>query len=187
MNSVIEGLNSLHERYAKHYEEAGLTPKTEYISNWDAPCYVGKPSGGDIAWRAVPQTEPLDFSGVEHALEMQLDDQVKVFFSCVYAGDLALEFKGNSLELLQVMHPEDGERLQQNLIGHVMMKQRLQQTITLFLGVTDEDDLLISVNNETGAVGLEYVGKDQHEILADDLASFLTMLAPRLPADEFEA
>lgn len=187
MNSVIESLKLLHERYAAFYQAAGLTPKAEYISNWDAPCYLGKPSGGDIEWQAVPQTEKLDFSGVEHALEMQLDTQVKDFFSYVYAGDLMLEFRDNALELLQVMHPEDAERLQQNMIGHVMMKQRLGQTITLFVGVTDEDDLLISVNNETGEVGLEYAGKDQHEILAPDLASFLAEVQPRLPVDEFEA
>ncbi len=187
MNSVIESLKLLHERYAAFYQAAGLMPRAEYISNWDAPCYRGKPSGGEIDWQAVPQQEKLDFSGVEHALEMPLDTQVKDFFSCVYAGDLALEFRGNQLTLLQVMHPEDGERLQQNLIGHVMMKQRLKQSITLFVGLTDEDDLLISVNNETGEVGLEYVGKDQHEILATDLASFLAEVEPRLPADEFTA
>lgn len=184
---AAEAIAELHERYQRAYQAAQQQPSTEYMSGWEAPCYVGTPSGGEIAWRPVAQNPALDFSGVEHALEMPLDTETKILFSAMYAGDLILEFASNELVLLQVMCAEDGERLQKNLIGHVMMKQRLEQPITLFIGLTDEDDLLISVDNETGAVGLEYVGKPQHEVLAANVSEFLEQLSPRIDGAEFSA
>ncbi len=53
------------------------------------------------------------------------------------------------------MSHHDFERLQQNLIGHILMKQKLKQAITLFFAVTDEDDIILSVNNNTGEVWAE--------------------------------
>lgn len=171
-------LTSLHQRYASHYASKQAQPMTEYISGWDAPCYVGRPTAGQIAWEAVAQLPEIDFAGVEQALEIHLDGGVKDFYTTYFAGDLYVRFRERPLVLLQVIHPEDGERLLKNLIGHIMMKQQLEQTVTLFIGLTDEDDLMLTVNNETGAIGLEYVGKDQHEILAGDMETFLDALEP---------
>ncbi|RUO36303.1 SecY-interacting protein [Aliidiomarina sanyensis] len=178
MTNATTALAELHERYAACYAAKERHPTTEYISGWNAPCYRGKPASGEIGWEAVPQEPELDFSGVEHALEMSIDQGVKDFYKAYYAGDMYVRFRDRPLVLLQVIHPEDGERLLKNLIGHVMMKQRLEQAVTLFIGLTDEDDLMLTVNNQTGAVGLEYVGKDQHEILAGDMESFLRRLDP---------
>lgn len=178
MQSVYQALADLHQRYQEAYAAAQCLPQTEYISNWDAPCYQGKPKSGEIGWKAVPQEPALDFGGLEHGLEMPIQDSVKAFFSSFFAGDMVLRFREQFVTLLQVMHPEDGERLQQNLVGHVLMKQRLRQPVTLFIGLTDEDDLLVTVNNTTGAVGLEYVGQEQHAILAGDLEAFLERLEP---------
>ena len=54
------------------------------------------------------------------------------------------------------------------------MKQKLKQTPTLFFGLTDQEDLNLVVNNDTGEVCLEYVGKGPHEVLAKDLVAFLS-------------
>lgn len=178
MNAVKMALEALHVRYARCYEKRDALPTTEYISGWDAPCYRGKPKSGDIGWEAVVQDPSLGFDNVEKALELSLDEGVKAFYGTFYAGDMYVEFREQPLVLLQVLHPEDGERLQKNLIGHVLMKQRLEQPITLFIGITDEDDLMLTVDNTTGAVGLEYVGQPQHEILAGDMESFLERLTP---------
>ena len=59
------------------------------------------------------------------------------------------------------------------------MKRRLRQRDTLFFAVTDEDDFVLSVLNETGEVVLERVGKEPQEILATDLTSFLQSLKPQ--------
>ena len=73
---------------------------------------------------------------------------------------------------------EDFERLQQNLIGHLLMKQRLKQPPTLFFGLTDEDDFILSVDNASGEVVLEQVGKLPTRCLAPDLATFVDGLTP---------
>jgi SecY interacting protein Syd len=81
-------------------------------------------------------------------------------------------------ELLQVWNEEDFERLQQNLIGHLLMKQRLKQSPSLFFGLTDEEDFILTVINDTGEVALEQVGKPAQEILAPTLAHFIAQLSP---------
>lgn len=178
MKEVKAALTQLHRAYAGHYKNKGLLPTTEYVDEWQAPCYVGEAEEGFIAWQAVEQEPVTDFANVEQALNMRLHESVKTFFCTYWAGDLDAQFQGHSLTLLQVQLPDDVERLQQNLIGHVMMKQKLKQPITLFIGVGAEDDLILSINNETGSVGFEYVGKEQHELLASDLAYFLERVEP---------
>jgi len=60
------------------------------------------------------------------------------------------------------------------------MKQRLKQAETVFFAVTDEEDMIITINNETGAVWVERVGCEPHKKLADSLAQFLTNIIPRV-------
>lgn len=178
MSEVKKVLAQVHKSYAAHYEAQGSIPTTEYVDEWQSPCYQGAPEGEHIAWQAVEQVPSTEFNNVEKALELKLHHSVKDFFSRYWAGDLQVRFREHNLTLLQVQLPEDAERLQQNLIGHVMMKQRLRQPVTLFIGLGAEDDLILSVNNETGSVGLEYVGKEQHEVLASDLVFFLERVEP---------
>lgn len=173
MSKVTDALAALHERYQQQYSAAGSITKTEYIEEWNSPCYQGNAFGGEVAWVPVAQQPPISFENVEKALELPLHKSIKDYFSNYWAGDLDVRFRGIELTLLQVQSPQDAERLQQNLIGHVLMKQRLKQNLTLFFGVGIEDDLMLSIDNETGAVGLEYAGQDQHEILAGDLERFL--------------
>lgn len=182
---VKASLTALHERYQAAYQAAGQQPQTEYIGEWDAPCFIGEVRYGLIDWKAVPQQPELDFSGVEQGLESQLNEQVKSFYGLFYAADLHLSFDGHPLILSQIIADEDADRLQRNLIAHVLMKRKLQQAITLFIGTSEEsEDLIISVDNLTGEVGLEYAGKPQHEVLAKDLAEFLQRVEPRVVSPE---
>ena len=82
--------------------------------------------------------------------------------------------------MLQVVNSEDFERLQQNLIGHLLMKQRLRQAPTLFFGLTDEEDFILTVVNESGEVALEQVGREPANILAPSLAVFIEQLTPAI-------
>lgn len=178
MDATETALADLHQRYAESYGREGRYPRAEYVPEWDCPCYRGEPDGAEIGWQAVPQQPPLDFTATEKALELSFHPAVRAFFSGFYAGDLAVRFRGRKLTLLQVMHPEDGQRLLQNLVGHVLMKRRLEQPATLFIGVGAEDDAMLTVHNEHGAVGLELAGQNQQEILASDLADFLQRVEP---------
>ena len=60
------------------------------------------------------------------------------------------------------------------------MKQRLGQAPTLFFGLTDEEDFILTVVNESGEVALEQVGKEPSQILAPSLAAFLERLTPTM-------
>lgn len=90
-------------------------------------------------------------------------------------------FEGEPLELVQVWSESDFVRVQENLIGHLLMQQRLRQTPTLFIGTTASELTIISLCNLSGQVLREQVGGKRREVLAADLAGFLTRLAPRLP------
>lgn len=174
-------LIALHERYQVAYQAAGVQPQTEYIAEWDAPCYAGEVRYSMIPWKAVRQQPELDFNGVEKGLELELNEQLKSFYGLLYAADLHLTFDDHPITLSQVMAEQDGERLQRNLIAHVLMKYKLQQSPTLFIGTSEEsEDLIISVDNESGEVGLEYAGKPQHAVLAKNLTEFLQQVEPRV-------
>lgn len=178
MNETLSALAALHQRYQTFYEQRGELPQAEYLSGWDASCYQGRPQSGMIGWRAVKQETPVNFADTEVALEMQIQDSVKSFFGGYWAGDMEVRFQDHNLTLLQLIHPEDGDRLLTNLIGHVLMKRQLNQPETLFIGLGPADDILVTVDNKSGAVGLEYVGKEQHELLASDLSSLLERAEP---------
>ena len=57
------------------------------------------------------------------------------------------------------------------------MKRKLKQAPSVFIGLTDQDDLLVTVLVETGEVCLEYVGKKPHYVLAKNLSEFIASLA----------
>ncbi|RUO32051.1 SecY-interacting protein [Aliidiomarina sedimenti] len=179
-----QALADLQQRYRRAYTEAGTVPQTEYLDEWQAPCYDGDVRFGLIPWRAVVQQPVTNFNDVERGLESQLHTDVQLFYATYFAADLHVALDGQPMTLSQVMCVEDVERLQRNLIAHVLMKRQLQQDVTLFIGTSDaSDDLIVSVHNLTGEVGLEYAGKPQHEKLADNLTEFLQRLDVRVVTD----
>ncbi len=174
--------DQLINRYVDFYQQHGADLLVEMNSEWQAPIYQRVDEGSDYChWQPQIQQQPGSFNDLAAALEQPLHDSVAELYSRWYAADLAVVWQQQPLWLLQVHGPEDYERMQANLAGHVLMKRRLRQPITLFIGIAEEsDDLLITVDNESGAVGLEYVGKPQHQLLAPNLTEFLANLSPRL-------
>lgn len=156
-------------------KEKGL-PRIEHDSDWPSPCEFEQE--GQLHWQPVKVEQTLTFDNVEQALDIVLNDEFKQFFSLFYSDNLDATHDNGQLQFLQAWSQSDFERLQQNLIGHLMMKSKLKQGATLFVAVTDEDDLNIVINNETGEVCLEYVGKEPHQVLAKSLAEFITQTQP---------
>ncbi len=154
----------------------------EYDSDWPSACYQGRADNGEkVPWKPVRQSGGNSFSNVESALEITLNPQFCEFFTRYYSDNLCANAPQGNCELLQVWNDDDFERLQQNIIGHVLMKRRLKQQPTLFFALTDEEDTILSVLNETGEVVVEKVGKPAGESIAPSLASFLETLTPQLP------
>jgi len=181
--SVESALDQLIERYQQAYQQAGVKLVTEAHDEWQAPIYGERVDDDMVEWLPAHQSSALQFTDLANALEQPFHTSLEALYGRWFAADLNVSFANHPLVLLQLHGSEDGERLQANLAGHVLMKRRLRQPITLFIGLAEEsDDLLITLNNETGQVGLEFVGREQHEILAETLEEFLQQLQPRVVA-----
>ena len=164
----------------KHQEKHGELPIVDTDPAWLSPCEQGKSSDTESFWQPIEINDNLTFNNVEEALNIILHDDFKAYFTCVYSESIDANCSEGELSLLFPWNKNDFERLQQNLIGHIMMKQRLKQDITLFFAVTDEEDMIISLDNESGEVWVEQVGCQPHKKLANNITEFIEMLSVSL-------
>jgi SecY interacting protein Syd len=194
--TISEQIDKFVSSYVDAAGESGL--KVVYEANWSSPCLeqtatigASAPSEGEmVSWAPRMQSRTQDemhkgiqerqnsFSNVESAMSLSLHPDFCEFFTRYYSANFTATAEQGQCELLQVWNDEDFEGLQQNLIGHLLMKQRLKQTPTLFFGLTDEEDFILSIINDTGEVALEQVGKEPQQIVAPNLAAFLASLTP---------
>jgi SecY interacting protein Syd len=177
--TVATVYRDLVEKVQQKAQQAGETWRSWVDPSTLSPAQYGEVSQDQVAWWPTPMASAVDFNGVERGLEIQLNDQFKQFFGMFYGGGLPVIHSRGNAELLMVWHDPDAERLQQNLIAHLLMKRQLKQRETLFFAVTDDDDFMISVLNSTGEVYLEQVGREVQQKLADSLVEFLQQLSPR--------
>lgn len=167
------------ESFQSQYQEQNKAMTVEFDEQFISPCQQSEPNQErEIEWKPVLRDDLADFSGVEHALELTLHPDIKSFYGRYWSEHLNAQSTRGQLQLLQAWNLDDFDRLLQNLIGHVLMKQKLGQRITLFLAVTDEEDFIITMDNENGNIMLEQVGLEPRETLADNLAEFLSQLTP---------
>ena len=68
--------------------------------------------------------------------------------------------------------------MQENLIGHLVMKRRLKETPTLFIATTESDTEIVSVCNLSGEVVIEQPGVKKREVLSSGIETFLISLQP---------
>ena len=68
-----------------------------------------------------------DFHNVEHALSLSLHGDIHPFYGQFYSAPLMFTSEWGEGELLQAWNQQDFEYLQQNMIGHLMMKKKQQQ------------------------------------------------------------
>lgn len=173
--SVIDSWKNFVNQWMELAEQTHF-PEFEPDEDWPSPCQFKK--GDQWQWQPVAITDELSFENVEQALDIQLNKDFTTFYTQFYSDNLDATHDNGVLQFLQAWSKPDFERLQQNLIGHLIMKGKLKQTPTLFFAVTDQDDLNIVINNDSGEVCLEYVGKDPHEVLANNLAEFIAQTQP---------
>jgi len=151
----------------------------EYDSEWPSDCYTASGNTGDsVTWQPVKRSGVINFNDLEKALDMKIHQDVISFYSAYWSDNLSAETDKGYLQLLQPWNQHDFERLQQNLVGHILMKRRLKQPETLFVALTDEDDFILTVDNVSGEVMLEQVGLLPKEVVAANLADFIRSLQP---------
>lgn len=131
-----------------------------------------------VHWEPSARGEMADFSGLERALEVELHRDIKSFYGSYWAGTMDLRAEEGGVTLIQVWNDQDFDRLVENILGHAMAKQRIDAPLTIFIACTDEGELMLSVENETGQVVLEEPGCLPIRTVSPTLAEFLDRLEP---------
>ncbi len=137
-------------------------------------------SGSAVHWQPVARQIKGNFANVEQALDIQLHGDINDFFGGFWMAPTLFSSPFGEGELTGVWNQEDFEYLQQNIIGHLMMKQKLKQPPTWFIGLLDEGERMLTVNNHDGSVWSEVPGEEQGEKLAGSIAEFISQLSPRV-------
>lgn len=133
-----------------------------------------------VYWQDVKREQAANFDNVAHAMSIDLHPDINEFYGHVFAAPLQFDAEFGEGELLQSWNEQDFEYLQQNIIGHLMMKSKLKQPATWFIGILGDGDVMLTVNNESGVVCKEIPGEEQSEELAPSLETFIQMLRPKI-------
>jgi len=180
-------LNFSNDFSKQHHQQFGYLPIIERDELWPSPCEQGTHDDNHNYWQPVAvndeqqddgSLEKLSFANVESALELEIHQDVKTYFTTIFSSDIEAKCDEGKLSLLFAWNREDFDRLQENIIGHILMKQRLKQSETVFFAVTDEEDMIISIDNANGEVWVERVGCKPHKKLSDSLTAFIAQLTP---------
>lgn len=176
--TIAKQLKQLHQNYTEQvHARTNKLPLIEHDPQWPSPCENGAvDEQGFIQYQAVARQPSANLNDLAKALEVEFPDSLNQFYGSFFSGPIQGQFDDHHIELLQVWNEADYDQLQQNITGHVLMKRKLKQADTVFIGLTEQDDLLITVLLETGQVCLEYVGKKPHHVLAESLEAFLASL-----------
>ena len=135
-----------------------------------------------ITWMPVDRSVCGNFKDVEHALELKLHPDVAAFYGSFWSSSIEAETEEGRLTLIQIWNQEDFDNLCGNLIGHALAKQRIGAPLTIFLACTDEDELILSLDNNTGEVVLEHPGERPLRVVETSLTGFLSRLNPVVEA-----
>lgn len=154
-------------------------PQSEAYLGLASDCIVQE-TDSIVIWQPVQREVFAEFENVENGIGLCLHEDIKSFYATLYSGDMKGKFNGNTLDLIQIWNEEDWLRLQENILGHLLMQKRLKQNPTVFIASTLDDQHVISICNVTGAVFNERIGTDDRALLAPDLATFLTQLEPEI-------
>jgi SecY interacting protein Syd len=173
----------LGQQYCQLFQENNSSlPQSDYDPDWPSPCIQRvNETTQQVYWQPQRQNPVLDFSNVEQALEITLHQDIVAYYTAMYSDVIYTQCEYGVCELLFAWSEDDFKRLQQNLIGHLLMKKRLKQPATLFFALTDEEDTILSVDNNTGCVMVEQVGLTPTKVIAQSLADFIEQLTPIMP------
>ncbi|KXF81018.1 SecY-interacting protein [Enterovibrio coralii] len=179
-HSVITALWSFSERFVDAWQsQHGSLPQSDAYLELASPC-VAQETDDVVIWQPVKRQELADFSNVEEGIGIALHEDIKSFYAGQYCGDMTASLDGEHLELIQVWSDEDLPRLQENILGHLLMQKRLKQNPTVFIAATHDELDVVSICNVSGEVIKERIGTKQRTLLADNIEQFLSKLTPEV-------
>ena len=180
-NEVIDALKGVHNRLLALYAAtAPHFPVARFETDWDSPCiqkHLTPQSPEYVHWQPMPWGLDSAFANLESALQIQFHDDIKTFYTAFWSDGIWGDFKSNEVSIIQVWNEHDFEMLQENMLGHLFAQMKKRLDYTFFIGCT-LDDQIISLDNTTGQVLLEYPGKKPHRQLSDSLAQWLSDFTP---------
>lgn len=171
----------------QYQEKLHHLPLVEHDEQWPSPCLQEKFDDRFMCWQPVEIAKSLSFDNIESALELNIHPSVVEYFTTIFSDSIPATCSEGHLQLLFAWSENDFARLQENLIGHVLMKQKLKQEITLFFAVTDDENIMLSVDNQTGEVWAERVGCKPHKKIAESLSDFMTSIQPDIYIETAES
>lgn len=161
------------------HEKHGTWPQSADLYGVPSPCIISS-QDDYVIWQPQPNTAEQNVNAVERAMDLVVQPAVHAFYATQFAGDMPAHLGDLTLTLLQTWSEDDLQRVQENLIGHLVTQKRLKLSPTLFIATLDSELDVISVCNLSGEVIKETIGTRNRETLAPSLADFLTRLEPLL-------
>jgi len=181
--SCSSALDCFIKNYLKSYQDTLSEFPRYYPVGEDSICIQGTfnaDTDDTVFWQPIKRDNAADFSNVEHALNIQLHQDIHAFYGQYFSAPLQFTSSFGDGELLQAWNQDDFEHLQQNVIGHLIMKKKLKQPATWFIGVLGEGEQMLTVNNDDGSVWIEIPGQKQSSQVAPSLTQFLQQLSPMI-------
>jgi SecY interacting protein Syd len=177
--ALQQNIINFSQHYVEVYQQAHAhLPLVEVDEQWQSPCLQGEHDDNTMLWQPQIIEEELSFDNIEQALDITIHQDICSYYTAIYSESLHATCSEGQLSLLFSWCKEDFSRLQENIIGHILMKQKLKQPISIFFAVTDDEDFILSVNNDNGEVWVERVGCVPHKKVADNLTDFIETLEP---------
>lgn len=175
-DQVLSALEQFFLRWQRDGEARRGLPLCEWEPQWRSPCELDEPKEGRVAWRPVQRDTPADFTAMSEALELVLHPAALALFGHWFSRPIPGSYKGLRIELILPWNEADLDLLRENLIGHLLMLRKLKRSPSLFIATTRNEMTLISLDNESGQVWLEWLDSGRRLSLAPSLPAFLTRL-----------
>ncbi len=184
--SCFTALEDFISKYHRQYQQRLNEMPRYYPVGEDSACIIGDYDGDEeryVHWKPVLRESSQTFDNIEHALGIKLHSDINEFYGKLFSAPVHFDCEFGSGELIQPWNQENFELLQQNIIGHLMMKKKLKQPVTWFIGIIDDSDKMITVANDDGSVWIENPGEPQSRKLSDSIESLLAILTakPTIP------
>lgn len=183
--SLSSSIRLFSQQYVEAFKQQfNHSPLVEVDENWPSPCIIQPFDEQLNEWQPQNIEQELTFNNVEQALAIELHPDIRQYFTTIFSENIAATCEHGELSLLFAWSEGDFSRLQENIIGHILMKQKLKQNLTVFFALTDDENFILSINNSDGTVWVERIGCEPHKKLANSLHEFFQCLTPFIFIEE---